>query len=1305
MAVSRAIKIPVAAILIVLIVIALFAIAVQTGPFRNWLAGYLEGKINENMEATLDIGQIGGNLFTGVALQEVTIVRDDDTLFRTPLIYAEYRPLKLIGGTINIEKILIDSPFVYIKRDSSGWNMTSLWAEQPADTGEEPPEKEESGFGYRVLVESFLIRKGHLIVVADDPNIPEEVTSINLEADGEYAENRRRLNLDRLDFVMKNPDLQLKRLSFSVSQEEGEIALNGFVLKTAANEITAGGKYFVSDSGWLKIESAPLKTEELARFLPVPKLEIEPGLSSKIVYSGDSVITNLALTASGQKIVLTAGMNNVAALMSDETPVVPRYTLEINLDRIRAGDWLVDYHLPHILNGTFSIDGRGMEISEADLSFDLKLFESRIYNRPFGKFDLAGTYKGEKLNFNFDGQSDFGEITMLGEIEAIFERPEYEIELRTRGLNAGPLIGESNPKTDLNFRLQAAGTGFDPEKMRADLSLDIFDSRIESVGLDTVIMQIGIEEKVISIDSFYAASDMARITAGGRIGLDSSGEIAFDIEVNNLSPLRDLTGIDSLSLVGSIAGQIGGRPDSLSGEIDFNLGRIVYGDLVIDSVFGHAEGFMDDGGFEGAGDFRIQELEYDDWTLRGAEIDLEYGAGRIDAETRLDLNDTISFYMDAVYVMDTIPWVDLERVQLDVGGNEWIGGSDSTVIYLGPEWYRIENFILSSEDNTDSVQSLSVDGLYNFSGSEDLRVRLRSFSAGGLSKISSDLPALDGVVDLSAHLTGTAENPELELEIMIHDGVYEDIRLNVLRGRIDFRQDSLAVNLAWRPDGKDSFQVKGFIPLEMRLDEPMGAIIEDQEMELILSGEGLPLSVIGISNEYIRQADGEISLQVDVRGTFEDPAITGFLNLRKGAFRIPRFGGNFSDITLDLSLDDSGLTIDSFLVKSGGGALRAEGYVDPGENLIAGEIAAAGVELKADRFRLAGHRHYDLVVTGQTGLKGDSDSLEISGDITVNRSSWYLPALMGESDRTEENGVPMLVAATRELEAGNETPESGDQTGSTGVAEEDFQLPSNISGRIKVSIPRNSWLKSPDMMLEISGDLDIWLEQEIRLFGTIEVVRGHYDIYGKRFKINRGVVTFAEEAQINPRLDIEAVYTFRDLDQEKKRLLLEIAGTVNEPQIQFYLDDRALSEGDALSYIVFGRGMNQLSYSEQNAISQSGDKSGQGKRLARQVFTNLLTDKLTSALGDQFKLDVIEIKAEGDWTNASFVVGKYLTNDLFVRYQKEVGRAAEGDEAAEDIVTLEYQLTRFLFLQLKEGSQETSDFDIIFRFDFQDLGL
>jgi translocation and assembly module TamB len=61
------------------------------------------------------------------------------------------------------------------------------------------------------------------------------------------------------------------------------------------------------------------------------------------------------------------------------------------------------------------------------------------------------------------------------------------------------------------------------------------------------------------------------------------------------------------------------------------------------------------------------------------------------------------------------------------------------------------------------------------------------------------------------------------------------------------------------------------------------------------------------------------------------------------------------------------------------------------------------------------------------------------------------------------------------------------------------------------------------------------------------------------------------------------------------------------------------------------------------------------------------------------------------------VVGKYITNNLFVSYERNFGSAIEQDnQLAEYEMTLEYELFRYLFLQLT-SSPIKNGFDVVFK--------
>jgi translocation and assembly module TamB len=173
-----------------------------------------------------------------------------------------------------------------------------------------------------------------------------------------------------------------------------------------------------------------------------------------------------------------------------------------------------------------------------------------------------------------------------------------------------------------------------------------------------------------------------------------------------------------------------------------------------------------------------------------------------------------------------------------------------------------------------------------------------------------------------------------------------------------------------------------------------------------------------------------------------------------------------------------------------------------------------------------------------------------------------------------------------------------------------------------------------------------------------------------------------------PRLNIKAVYAFRSPEKVEMELTVQVSGTASQPEVNFTLDGSPVSEGDALSYILFGVAMNELSIAQQENVSGAG-------QIAGSAAMSVLSSQLTELLGDKLDVDYIELKGDGDFENATVVVGKYITNDLFVSYEQRFGETDEKDISKYE-VKLEYELFRFLFFQLNNSSSD-SGFDVIIK--------
>lgn len=231
------------------------------------------------------------------------------------------------------------------------------------------------------------------------------------------------------------------------------------------------------------------------------------------------------------------------------------------------------------------------------------------------------------------------------------------------------------------------------------------------------------------------------------------------------------------------------------------------------------------------------------------------------------------------------------------------------------------------------------------------------------------------------------------------------------------------------------------------------------------------------------------------------------------------------------------------------------------------------------------------------------------------------------------------------------------------------------------------------MRVEISGNIELIKNKNyFELFGSVETVRGQYDLLGRTFVIKNGSISFQGGEEINPHLNIDASYSFRNQGSASQELTVQITGTLNSPDINFMLNGSSVNEGDALSYILFGKAMNELTMNEQQNVQGAG-----AEKVAEKAAASVVSSQLSSFLGDKLNLDYLEVKSENGFDNASVVVGQYITKDLFVSYEQRFGQTDEKDVAKYE-VKLEYELFKFLFFKLNNSSTH-SGFDVVVKLD------
>ena len=321
---------------------------------------------------------------------------------------------------------------------------------------------------------------------------------------------------------------------------------------------------------------------------------------------------------------------------------------------------------------------------------------------------------------------------------------------------------------------------------------------------------------------------------------------------------------------------------------------------------------------------------------------------------------------------------------------------------------------------------------------------------------------------------------------------------------------------------------------------------------------------------------------------------------------------------------------------------------------VVGSFSQKGPDLKMK----ADHLPFELPV----GIKG-----KVTSDLLLVES-WEEPFLKGKIDIIQADFNPDKQKKSKSKKD-KPSPEK--------------KSPSPLKMDLTIFFDRNVWYKKRQTSIELKGNLNIRKEShdEPHIFGKVEKVRGSYVLYGRVFKLERGQIHFSGQNPVNPTLDIKAVYID---DVSRIRVYFTVSGDRNNPIISL-TSEPPLEEADIISVLVMGRPLYEIG---------DENKKGDSSDMAQNVVAGYLSEELRQQIQDTIDLDVLRVKMK-DQQVSDVVVGKNVTNDLFVSYGQTLGPGGEQR------VQAEYYLTPIWNLEGYTTSAGRYVIDLLFKFGFE----
>ena len=496
---------------------------------------------------------------------------------------------------------------------------------------------------------------------------------------------------------------------------------------------------------------------------------------------------------------------------------------------------------------------------------------------------------------------------------------------------------------------------------------------------------------------------------------------------------------------------------------------------------------------------------------------------------------------------------------------------------------------------------------------------------------------LDGVLEMSADARFGAgiTNADLALSVVggsattSYDGESLSTRFeqaDATLSVVDNQLEANAVVVLGEELGRldASLQVADIVTADAVLSGEIGANVND-------------LSLVSMFVPDVRDVRGGLNGTLRIGGTRDAPRFGGTVRLNDGAFAIPRAGLELDEVGFELKQISGGRFGVEGSARSGEGALRFRGEAE-----LAGDAdAVSWIDIDGENVQILRLPDQQIVASPDVRMRLESGLLSVAGEIDVPAAHLTLDSLPAAAERAS----PDTVVHGDDSVAAVQRPIQIDVRATLGEAVHvaGFGLSTRVEGGLRVSGERDAQLVG---------------------VGRLDLRDGEYEAYGQTLEIERGELMFNGPLD-RPQLDIRASRKAGDVTAG-----VDLTGTPDQLRSVVF-SEPALSDAEALSYLLTGRPLRSASSSEGDTLNQAAFALGLSRAGA-------VTEQIRSTLG----LETLAV--EGGSDSGRIVAGKQLGGRLFLEY---------GYGLVDQLGTLllRYQLSDRVILETSSGSATALD--------------
>jgi autotransporter translocation and assembly factor TamB len=1040
-----------------LLLVAVIGVTIytRTERFTRWAREEGVTAINGLIQGSLSVRRLEGSVWRHLVLHNVGLRYQDNEIISVPRLEVSFSLLPLIWGELRISSIEADSPQATLLQDREGrWNVVE--ALSPHQT--EPEKKSE----FVALVHRFrLINAAIHLRPSANQGTPYDLTDLNLQGGVGIRPAGVALSVDEITTQLATPGKPELRLKGGLEYTQAETPGSTFRVKdlwavSRNSRIKINGEVTPGATLRVKMDALVdrLAPSDIAYF--VPQWPLKPILAGTISVAGPIDDLNGAVQlASAGAIVAAKFRANVIR----ETPL---YSATATVSGIDLRQWLNNPSLAGVLGGTVEARGSGFALRDIAGTTRLQVHSAEAQGWKLG--DVAFDARLQKSIAMVDGQlrSTMGGASWSGKINLADKRPSYDLNLVLKDLDLQNVAQSDRPingKVNLRASVSGSGTNFAEMNTRADVH--VLPSTVGPVSVNEGDISLSLSGNKVRIARAALSTADATFSAAGEIALDAkmSGSLDYRARIGNVTPWLALVsrkGSGSMDLAGRAQGSLSDlqtkgtvRLTALQVEgAALKSGSIGY------SLRGSKEQFFPEGTINATiSDFNagvaMRKIEANAKLSRQPQsVDLTLTAQ--DSQNRKhSVAGTVDFSSDALIAH-------LNQAAVTAPDGAWKLVRPAMVIKRDDS-ISIDQFALRNGD-----RELSVGGNLAFSGGQDLSLTLDRLPVETLTAFLAEPPKMSGVLALRARVTGTAAAPELSASARLSNATIAGQPYDGADADLAYKGKQASVRLVVRQDSTHTLNGDGSVPLNLSWQNGWQAEF-GEGLEARAQSAGLSMAFLNaFAGKTAENISGDLRLDVNARGSFNAPTLRGTFHLQDGKVRLIPTNVNINQVAIDGSLDSNTIRISEFVAKAQDGEIRGNGAL-PLKDYQEGTVK---LSLSAKNWPAIQTTRYQAKIAGNVAIDGALTAPRLTGQLTVVEGS-----LRPDLALLEPSKVPLQRDETIIVVQNSSTRQASQPVNQENAASTNNQLFKKLSLDVTVRAPGNLWIRHPDLVSEISGNL------------------------------------------------------------------------------------------------------------------------------------------------------------------------------------------------------------------------------------------